>query len=599
MLNVVVGVFVWLLGLCIGSFLNVVIYRLPQGMSVGQPTWSFCPGCRQGIAWYDNIPLLSWLLLRGRCRRCGAAISLQYPIVEALTGLAFVLVFWLLFETKSRVGLDWPALPGDAPLLLAWLVLAACLIGCSGMDIVAYVVDTRLIFLAVVVGILAHAHWPQPNFVVPRAAEPLAAAGTAAFLASVVMLWLTPVEEPAPPGRSGELASEDVTAIASQPGEAAAEGGELVTADHAQNQVPAAPSAGADDVPPTTSEPSTKPVLSNDSTAITARQEDADGELDATAQNGTGGLSSSAEQGAAGDVPSTGAALPESSSIASASLNPALGGLLIVLVAGVSLLILASNAAAVQALGLRIDHLLWAGFGLIFILTSLAGAQQRTADHEIHALIEAERPRARRGILYELLWLAPIVAAGGVAWWLVARTDGGHDFWHALVSWQLGAFRPAAGAIFAMHGAMVAAALGWVVRIVFTLAFGREAFATGDIFILSAAGAATGWDIGLLGFAMSIPVALAGWMVSLALKRTSMIPFGPWLTIGFLLALWWNRPAAEYATRFLEAARGAAGERPELVLLFAALMIGALIVAVVAAGLLRQVIEPRQQHNSG
>ncbi|SDC21355.1 leader peptidase (prepilin peptidase) / N-methyltransferase [Sanguibacter gelidistatuariae] len=91
------------LGLAIGSFLNVVIWRVPRGESVVRPP-SACPGCGRKIRARDNVPVLSWLLLRARCRDCRAPISAQYPVVELLTGVLFVLVL-------VRFGLTWE-LPG-------------------------------------------------------------------------------------------------------------------------------------------------------------------------------------------------------------------------------------------------------------------------------------------------------------------------------------------------------------------------------------------------------------------------------------------------------------------------------------------------------
>jgi leader peptidase (prepilin peptidase) / N-methyltransferase len=89
-----------LFGLLIGSFLNVCIHRWPRGRSVVRPR-SHCVRCRKTIAWYDNIPVLSYALLRGRCRHCGKRISLRYPTVELLTGL-----LWFYFVLKLG-----PALP--------------------------------------------------------------------------------------------------------------------------------------------------------------------------------------------------------------------------------------------------------------------------------------------------------------------------------------------------------------------------------------------------------------------------------------------------------------------------------------------------------
>ena len=77
------------LGLCIGSFLNVCIHRLPRDLSIVRPR-SACPGCGAAIAWYDNIPVLSWLILGGRCRACSAPIAVRYPLVEGVTGALFV-----------------------------------------------------------------------------------------------------------------------------------------------------------------------------------------------------------------------------------------------------------------------------------------------------------------------------------------------------------------------------------------------------------------------------------------------------------------------------------------------------------------------------
>lgn len=83
----------FLLGLLIGSFLNVVIWRLPRGESLSHPG-SHCPGCGHAVRPYDNVPVVSWLLLRGRCRDCGARISPRYPLVELLTGVLFGVMAW-------------------------------------------------------------------------------------------------------------------------------------------------------------------------------------------------------------------------------------------------------------------------------------------------------------------------------------------------------------------------------------------------------------------------------------------------------------------------------------------------------------------------
>ena len=134
-------------GLLVGSFLNVVAYRLPRGESLVHPR-SHCPGCNTQLAWYDNVPLVSWLVLRGRCRTCGTRISVRYPVVEALTGVLFAAVardFGAVWELPaylylaaiavvlSVIDIDTQRLP-DAIVLPSYPVAAVLLGGAAALE---------------------------------------------------------------------------------------------------------------------------------------------------------------------------------------------------------------------------------------------------------------------------------------------------------------------------------------------------------------------------------------------------------------------------------------------------------------------------------
>jgi leader peptidase (prepilin peptidase)/N-methyltransferase len=103
LLLAVTTLFVFVFGAAIGSFLNVVIYRLPAGLSLLSPP-SRCPHCLHRLGKTENVPILGWLSLRGRCRWCKTPISRRYPLVEAATGLLFVLVFWKFGFTFTTLG---------------------------------------------------------------------------------------------------------------------------------------------------------------------------------------------------------------------------------------------------------------------------------------------------------------------------------------------------------------------------------------------------------------------------------------------------------------------------------------------------------------
>jgi len=140
--------FAALLGAVIGSFLNVVIVRLPQNQSVVFPR-SRCPACATELHWFDNIPLVSFLALHGRCRTCDATISWRYPIVEGVTALLFVLAAW-----RS-------ASPAD--LLAAWLFLSA-LVTITAIDLEHQVIPDRITLPGIALGFLSsflgtHTSW--------------------------------------------------------------------------------------------------------------------------------------------------------------------------------------------------------------------------------------------------------------------------------------------------------------------------------------------------------------------------------------------------------------------------------------------------------
>ncbi len=119
-----------LYGLVIGSFLNVVIWRVPRKESIVKPA-SHCPACDARIANRDNVPVVSWLLLRGRCRNCGTSISVRYPFVELFTAVLFAAV-------GARFAHSW-ALP-------AYLLLAGALVALSAIDLEHYILPNRILY---------------------------------------------------------------------------------------------------------------------------------------------------------------------------------------------------------------------------------------------------------------------------------------------------------------------------------------------------------------------------------------------------------------------------------------------------------------------
>ncbi len=164
------SVFVLLLGLVLGSFLNVCIHRLPLGLSVVRPR-SACPSCGAPIAWYQNVPVASWIALRGRCAWCPAAISWRYPFVESLGGVT-LLVLWRLYGPSA-------AFPITAFFALAMIALFFT-------DYDHQLLPDAITLTGLAAGMLSA---PWSPFLGDRVGDRLWAAGTGAALGAG-LLWI-------------------------------------------------------------------------------------------------------------------------------------------------------------------------------------------------------------------------------------------------------------------------------------------------------------------------------------------------------------------------------------------------------------------------
>jgi leader peptidase (prepilin peptidase)/N-methyltransferase len=212
--------FAFALGACVGSFLNVVVWRLPrvehkegEGLlrsfyrSWQALSWppSQCPGCGSRLKWYDNVPVIGWLKLGGRCRSCAMAISPRYPIVEAVTGGIFVFYYVAFFILQ--VG-PCPPVPGAAPagllvprdlwVYLLYMALLSGLLAASLIDAELFIIPLEIPYVLAVVGFVVHAIFDRPtlpgalNLVDPATGAPtvagaLAAGGALGLAVSLVL----------------------------------------------------------------------------------------------------------------------------------------------------------------------------------------------------------------------------------------------------------------------------------------------------------------------------------------------------------------------------------------------------------------------------
>jgi len=157
--DAVIILFLFAMGACVGSFLNVVVWRLPRGESLSHPP-SHCPNCNEKLRWYDNIPVIGWLKLRGKCRFCKEPISPQYPIVEAITGGLFAFYYVMFFITQTgpcstpprmlAFNLDWP-------IYFLYMATVAALLAASLIDAKLFMIPLGICYFIAFIGFAVHA----------------------------------------------------------------------------------------------------------------------------------------------------------------------------------------------------------------------------------------------------------------------------------------------------------------------------------------------------------------------------------------------------------------------------------------------------------
>jgi leader peptidase (prepilin peptidase)/N-methyltransferase len=150
-------IILWLfaLGACVGSFLNVVIYRLPLQMSIISPP-SRCPHCETPLKWTDNIPVVGWIILRGKCKYCGKPISPRYPIVETITGLLFSFYYYMFFVKGVGVA-------DDYPLYFLDMALISGLLAVSVIDAEHYTIPAGIPWFLACAAVIVHTIFDRPD----------------------------------------------------------------------------------------------------------------------------------------------------------------------------------------------------------------------------------------------------------------------------------------------------------------------------------------------------------------------------------------------------------------------------------------------------
>lgn len=507
--------FVFAFGAVVGSFLNVLVYRLPRGMNIVAPA-SACPRCETKLSMRDNIPILGWLMLRGRCRYCKGRISCEYPLVELTVALLWASTFalwfinpntfeWLGYTTQVQqlISPEWATLDTFRPISIAgvfprvWPVyvvlvtLMSCLVAVTLIDVKTFMIPLELVWVMVAVALAGHV-------------------GAAAWVASDGgMIWSR---------------HDWAIPLARGPWLGVALGGAVgIAVANLLLRLKVLPRSFAD-------------YERWERQALASRGIDPD---------------------ARGDVERS----IEDAEAAPLSLMAMITR--VVLLTGPALALMFLGFTAGQSSGFPLEGMatgMLGGLVIGVVLRNLAvRGQEAEADPADAAAsttgMWTQYPHARREMLKELLFCLPIVVLAGVGY---ALTDSGAPLGQAFAT----TYDASTGAIMeapplwlgvlggVLLGYLVGAALVWAVRILGSLAFGKEAMGLGDVHLMGGVGACLGWIDPVLAFFIApffgIAWAVASLVFAKFFRREGMaLPYGPHLAAASLLVLL-AKPVAEW-----------------------------------------------------
>jgi len=443
------AIFVCAVGACVGSLINVLVYRMPRGLDVVKPT-SRCPSCGTKLTWRENIPILGWVLLGGKCRFCKVKISPEYPIVETIVALLFGGAFMLWYMTPpdftllgmplGSIAPEWAANGAGRtwPAFLVLITLLGSLVAMTIIDARTCTIPLVLCWIPAIVALIAHvghAVWIEAAFGPPRLIEPgLWSVGRYRWETATGEVWTL---------ATGGLHNPRFVGVA-----IGASAGLVVANMLIFWKLISRSFADYDEW---------------EATAVAEAQAQTQIEAQAKAtgpgQNAT-------------DPPT--------------------------------------------------------------------GPETESPDHASPTDLWIQYPHARREMVHELAFLAPVVVLGMLGGWIAGRLAG------TAVIGPGGVAEPAAamplwltvlGGV--LMGYLIGGGIVWAARIFGTVAFGKEAMGLGDVHLMGAVGASLGWIDPVIAFFGAAFVGVA-WVILAALARGRLnraMPYGPFLAIATVLVI--------------------------------------------------------------